>query len=511
MKKKTGIIAAVAAALILIIALLILFLKPGKESYRSILVQETKGTSQVNRTEEVLQVYDGMKLQNKDSVEVFEDSELVLKLDQSKYVYAQELTTFRLEAAGPENAGKLVIHLDEGQTLIDIQEKLSEEELFEVETQNTALSVRGTVFYVNAYTNEIGEAVTEVAVFDGEVAVENSTEEETVSVLPGRQVLVTGTTEQEITEQEITLEELPSDVLSRLLLIDEIAFSRDEIEAVLSPTPTPTPAPTATPTPIPTVTSTPTPTPSPTVTSTPTPEPTPTNTPVPTSTPTPTPHFVITSDMECKKVSLEDAVAGTIVEFGFYEQDNDFSNGTEPIEWLVLEIRDGKVLLFSLEGLDCLPYNEEYVDITWEDCTLRGWLNDEFYNNAFSAAEKDRIEETWLTNPDNSEYGTEGGNDTQDKVFLLSMEELEWYFPLDENGENRHSAVRPTAYALERGAGGWNTGGKWNHGYCRYWLRSPGEVQDKATFGFIAGYVFHPGMLVSHDDLAVRPAIWIEK
>ena len=258
MKKKTGIAIAVAVILLLATGAVIFLLRGKEETYRSILVQELNGTTEVTRKNAVLEAYDGMKLQNGDEVEVQRGSELVLKLDQKKYVYAQELTCFRLEATGTEGTGKLVIHLQDGQTLIDIQKKLSDEESFEVETQNAALTVRGTVFLVNVYRNEAGETVTETSVFDGEVKVESSAGE-TVSALPGRQVLVIGETEPEVIEREIPLVELPEAVLERLRKIEDVDFSEEEIEA--TPAPTTEPTVTSTPTPEPAATSTPTPVP----------------------------------------------------------------------------------------------------------------------------------------------------------------------------------------------------------------------------------------------------------
>jgi uncharacterized repeat protein (TIGR02543 family) len=65
--------------------------------------------------------------------------------------------------------------------------------------------------------------------------------------------------------------------------------------------------------------------------------------------------------------------------FGTYEQDNNLANGAEDIEWLVLEKKDGKALLLSKYALVTKPYNEEDTDVTWESCTLRSWLNGEFY------------------------------------------------------------------------------------------------------------------------------------
>ena len=79
------------------------------------------------------------------------------------------------------------------------------------------------------------------------------------------------------------------------------------------------------------------------------------------------------------------------VTLGQYEQDNNLSNGPEEIEWLVLAIVDQKALLVSKYGLDTKPFNEIRKEITWENSTIRNWLNNEFYNNAFSSSEKNKI------------------------------------------------------------------------------------------------------------------------
>lgn len=79
-----------------------------------------------------------------------------------------------------------------------------------------------------------------------------------------------------------------------------------------------------------------------------------------------------------KVEKLKVAKVGDYVFFGAYEQDNNTANGKENIEWLVLEVKDGKALVTSKYALDCKPYNTSYTDVTWENCTLRRWLNNDF-------------------------------------------------------------------------------------------------------------------------------------
>ena len=93
-------------------------------------------------------------------------------------------------------------------------------------------------------------------------------------------------------------------------------------------------------------------------------------------------------------------VPGDTVILGFYEQDNDLSNGPEPIEWQVIGTRDGHTLLISKYALESSKYNENYMEIDWENSTLRSWLNNDFYNTAFSASDRKRIVTAHNENPD---------------------------------------------------------------------------------------------------------------
>lgn len=203
------------------------------------------------------------------------------------------------------------------------------------------------------------------------------------------------------------------------------------------------------------------------------------------------------------------------VTFGSYEQDNNTGNGQEPIEWLVLDYdaANHRVLLLSRYGLDAKPYNTEYVDITWEKCTLRTWLNGEFMNNAFSKVEQGAILTTAIDNSKSqgySKWNTGGGNNTQDKIFLLSYAEAYKYLGVTwEDNNNMKSRVSPTAYALQAGA--WTSDSyKTADGAAAgwWWLRSPGDAQRYAAYVDPDGSLDHD--YVYYVVLAdVRPALWI--
>ena len=112
------------------------------------------------------------------------------------------------------------------------------------------------------------------------------------------------------------------------------------------------------------------------------------------------------------------------VQFGRYDQDNDPETEPEPIEWMVLEERDGKRLLFSRDLLEQKRFNETYGNNNWEGCTLRAWLNNEFMQTAFTEEERAAILLTHVDNSkeqDNPAYqDTNSGNDTDDYIFLIS-------------------------------------------------------------------------------------------
>ena len=145
--------------------------------------------------------------------------------------------------------------------------------------------------------------------------------------------------------------------------------------------------------------------------------------------------------------SIANAQVGDTVTFGRYEQDNKMGNGPEDIEWTVLGERDGAKLLLAREGLMPMAFSKEDSEATWSTSTVRGWLNNGFYAVAFNADERGRILLSHLENADNPEFGTDGGEDTDDRVFLLSIDELNEYLPVQEE-----RVAEPTAFAKAKGA-----------------------------------------------------------
>ena len=234
---------------------------------------------------------------------------------------------------------------------------------------------------------------------------------------------------------------------------------------------------------------------------------------------------------ETEKLSIPlDAKFGDIIVFGSYEQDNVKKNGKEPIEWVVLSNTNEELFVVSKYILDWQPYHTEYVDITWENCSLRRWLNEEFYANAFSEEESKVIKSATVKNEDNIGFGTEGGNDTTDKVFLLSLSDvlnpqygfdstLALYWG-DNFVEDVNRRVSCTAYAKARGVfvqPGLNKNYMTTEGVTAscWWLRSIGGVATHAAVVNDTGSVeaYGPGVFgknIKGGDYGVRPALVID-
>jgi len=193
----------------------------------------------------------------------------------------------------------------------------------------------------------------------------------------------------------------------------------------------------------------------------------------------------------------EAGIGEGVMEFGSYPFEADGTR--KPVWWIVLKKENGKALLLSMYGLDAKQYNEEWEAVTWETCTLRKWLNEDFYNESFTEEEKKRICQTAVVNKDNPWYRTPGGNDTEDRVFLLSFGEAERYLPKTFSRQRK-----PTPFAKECGAS------TYDGGNCWWWLRSPGDNPYNAARVNFDGYISDSGNSVNSSSRAVCPALWID-
>lgn len=216
-----------------------------------------------------------------------------------------------------------------------------------------------------------------------------------------------------------------------------------------------------------------------------------------------------------KPLLLAKAKPGDTVFFGAYEQDNNTSNGKEDIAWLVLEVKDGKALVVSKYALDCKQYNTSNTDVTWETCSLRKWLNNDFLNSAFVTGEQEKIQNTYIPADKYPVTQEEVGNATTDKVFLLSADEANKYFTMQQQRK-----CVPTEYAISRGAEtgsmtSWDDDDETISDNCYWWLRGAGlgswgigRDLDKARFVARDGEITD-GTDVDSNDKGVRPAMWV--
>ncbi len=191
--------------------------------------------------------------------------------------------------------------------------------------------------------------------------------------------------------------------------------------------------------------------------------------------------------------------AGDLVVYGSYPQTASGNDNT-PIEWIVLDVQEGRALLLSRYGLDRQLYNKKKAKVTWEKCSLRAWLNDTFLMKAFTAEEQQVILTTQIDNGKEQAYkgyDISGGKNTEDRIFLLSHAEVHKYFGSDESRK-----ALATDYAEAQGT--WRDSDK----ICWWWLRSPGPSLSEAELVLSTGETFSNAVIYKY--VSVRPAMWVD-
>lgn len=203
--------------------------------------------------------------------------------------------------------------------------------------------------------------------------------------------------------------------------------------------------------------------------------------------------------------NFENIMVGENVILGSYPQG---ANGEVlPIVWEVLAVQDDRVLVVSRDILDAQPFHSEEAALRWEDCALRAWLNGEFMNAAFSGEELESVcDPEPVDDPMGgflwSAFGLETATDSiGDRVFLLSMDDIDRYFP-DEDEDSLFcsgESAQFTQYAAAKG----------NTDLC-WWLRS-------SMAGSPMAYIISPcnsiGMsrISANNAQGVRPAMWLKR
>jgi hypothetical protein len=197
---------------------------------------------------------------------------------------------------------------------------------------------------------------------------------------------------------------------------------------------------------------------------------------------------------------FRNVVVGEEIKFGSYEQDNDFSNGKEPIEWIVVSKDNNSIQVISKYILDAVQYNYPWTEVTWEKSGLRKWLNNNFFDTAFNNTEKNMIKVNTVKAV--NEYDENGGKNTKDKVYIASVEELDFitiftygYFAYDNTTDSdewvaRFSEGKSTPYMIANSRwqnlgyctlhGGWATK---DIGTSEWWGRGP-QYGEAITCGY---------------------------
>lgn len=197
--------------------------------------------------------------------------------------------------------------------------------------------------------------------------------------------------------------------------------------------------------------------------------------------------------------TIRAAEAGDIVYLGAYEQDNDESNGAEPIEWIVLDKQADRLLLMSRYGLDCICFNNAETFVTWDQSSVLTWLNSTFYYSAFNGAERSMLLKSDQLTDTNPYFDTNAGEVTHERLFLANIAQVARYMP---NEEDRICLSTP--YAAERGVVT-----DPDTGSCLWWLRSPGFDESAATRVLLDGRINYCGYRVQSKRQAVRPFVWV--
>lgn len=189
---------------------------------------------------------------------------------------------------------------------------------------------------------------------------------------------------------------------------------------------------------------------------------------------------------------------GNTVTMGNYVQLLDENNKRQKasISWVVLAREGNQALLISQQVIACLPYNREAADLTWEHASLRRWLNNEFLSWAFTREEAAAIVPRMIHTPCHPQHGTDGGNPVADRLFALSHQEVERYFP---HKEQRKAVATDIAVA----AGCWVN----PEGQSWWWLRNAGKTPKSAGVVCSTGDIFF--YHVNNYETGVRPAMWV--
>lgn len=261
MKKGAKIIIGCSAvALVAVIGIGIAFFLNRGEAYRVVSVLSVDGTAQVEReTVGALDVYEGMTLQNGDSVSVEGNSSMIMQMDEDKFAYVEQNTLFSLVAEGSARNSKTRFELERGAITSDVQNKLSSDSSYELSTPNSVMAIRGTVVRVSSLTRDewitmfpelesvLGEyeeydTITRLSTFEGTMAVrlrypDGTEDSEEKLISSGKEIWVggNGTDSRYLGDiTDIDIDTLGDEAIAALLAIlgdnPELCFTESELK-----------------------------------------------------------------------------------------------------------------------------------------------------------------------------------------------------------------------------------------------------------------------------------------
>ena len=201
--------------------------------------------------------------------------------------------------------------------------------------------------------------------------------------------------------------------------------------------------------------------------------------------------------------SLKNLKVGDVVEFGRFYDIVDDEILKVPIKWQVLDELNGFALLITDYIIKTMPYNYSWSPTNWKESNIRTWLNNDFYDIAFNDTEKHQIQKVITENTGNFSYNINDQFQTNDHVFLLSIEEARKYY----NTSEAYMALG-TEYAIREGL--WISRYATSVGFSVWWLRSPGRTWSSAAIVHAAGGIGLGGDGVATRGNGVRPCIWVK-
>lgn len=211
--------------------------------------------------------------------------------------------------------------------------------------------------------------------------------------------------------------------------------------------------------------------------------------------------LVENKNMITLKSLIEKCSVGNTIEFGKFYKNN--TNEKEPIEWVVLkQDSDNTILVIAKNAINCRLFDSKKENVLWSNSEICNYLNNDFYMEAFSDQEKECIWSSTITNNICSRFNNENSeiqNNTEEyNVFLLSIDDVNQYFP-----EIQKRKCKATSYGKQNGA--FVEFGD----YCWWWLRNQGYYTNRASYVDNYGQIIENGANVNSNDICVRPAIWI--